>query len=508
MSEQTIVCPNCGKRIQVSEALSHQIEAELRKNFESEINEREKEARVDFEKRLSAETARAEKKAQKEAKSAASSELNKIQKELIEIQKREKKARADFEKKLSQEKQQIEKQAQKLAEQKTSAQLTVLQRQLREKEKESFDLKRQQAEVKKLENELTFRQKNIETELQKKLAEEKTRIEKQAQKIAEEKSFIELTALQKQLREKEKESLELKRQQTEVQKLQNQLIARQKALETEIEQKVEKASRKAENEVSKRIEAEYRNRELLLEKKLNDAKRQASELKQKLEQSSQQAQGEVVELELESVLKKAFPDDEIEPVAKGKTGADILQRVYTSSGQYCGTIIWEVKNTRSWSKAWLNKLRNDQRRAKAELAVLVSTVLPKEVLHFAQVEGIWVTELSLVIGVATALRTNLSQAALLKQSSQGKHEKMELLYEYLSSTEFRHRIEGIVEAFRSMQDDLDKERQTMEKQWAKRDMQIQLVVQNVAGMYGDMQGIAGQSLPKIRRLELPSANES
>jgi len=244
-----------------------------------------------------------------------------------------------------------------------------------------------------------------------------------------------------------------------------------------------------------------------LQKKLSDARRQATDLKRKLEQSSQQAQGEVAELELEKILERAFPNDEIRPIGKGKAGADVLQKVCAPGGRYCGAIIWESKNTQNWSKAWLGKLRNDQRRAKAELAVLVSLALPKDVRHFAQVDGVWVTEFSLALGLATALRTNLIQIAGLKQSSEGKHEKMELLYEYLSSTEFRHRIEAIVEAFRSMQDDLDKERETMERQWAKRGKQIELVVQNVSGMYGDMQAIAGQSLPKIRRLELPAPGE-
>jgi hypothetical protein len=409
MAEQTIVCPNCKKRIPVSEVLTHQIEADLRKDFESQNKVREK----------------------------------------------------------------------------------ALQ--------ESFD--------KKLSVEITRTQKQAQAELDKQLKEEKSRLEKQLQKKAEEKFSDELAGLKKELKDKERQAADLKKQQADVQKLQNQLASREKSIEAEIKKKVEMASRKAESETEKRIELEHRTRELQLEKKLSDAKRQASELKRKLEQSSQQSQGEVIEIELEKVLKRAFPEDKIEPVAKGKSGADVLHRVY-NAGQYCGTIIWESKNTQNWSKAWLGKLRTDQRRAKAELAVLVSMTLPKDVLHFAQVDGVWVTEFPLILGVATALRINLAQAALMKQSSKGKHEKMELLYEYLSSTEFKHRIEGIVESFRSMQDDLDKERQTTERQWAKREKQIQLVVQNVAGMYGDMQGIVGQSLPKIRRLELPEASES
>jgi hypothetical protein len=439
MAEQTIICPNCGKRIPVSKALTHQIETELRETFEAEAKKQEKEARAAFEKKLTAETAKLEKQARKEAERAASAEVAEVTRELAEAQKRHKAAQASFERRLT---------------------------------------------------------------------EERARLEKQARKAVEEEVSAEMAGLQKQLRQKDRQVAGVQKQQAEVQRLQHQLAAREKALDIEIARKVEKASRKAEEEAAERMEAEYRTHQLELEKKLSDAKRQAADLKRKLDQSSQQAQGEVVELELEKFLRRAFPDDKIKPIAKGKAGADVLQEVYTSTGQYCGAILWETKNTHNWSKAWLGKLRGDQRRAKAELAVLVSMALPKDVRHFAQVDGIWVTEFSLAVGVATALRTNLMQVAILKQSSKGKHEKMELLYEYLSSTEFRQRIEAIVESFRSMQDDLGKERQTMERQWAKREKQIQLVVQNISGMYGDMQGIVGQSLPKIRRLELPAPSES
>ena len=400
-----------------------------------------------------------------------------------EAEKREGEAQAVFEKQLAAETARLEKQIRKEAEQVASAEVSKIQKELAESQK---------------------REKATQASFERKLAVETSRLEKQARKAVEEENSAVMAGLQKQLREKDKQVTEAQKQKADVQKLQNQLATREKTIETEIARKVEKASRIAEEDTAERIEAEHRTHELELENRLSEAKRQAIELKRKLEQSSQQAQGEVVELELEKVLKTAFPDDKIEPIAKGKLGADVLQKVYTSSGQYCGAIIWESKNTRNWSKAWLVKLRGDQRRAKAELAVLVSVALPKGEHHFAQVEGIWITEFSLAAGLATALRTNLIQVAVLKQSSEGKHDKMELLYEYLSSTEFRHRIEAMVEAFRSMQDDLDKEREMMVRQWAKRGKEIQLVVQNVSGMYGDMQAIAGQSLPKIRRLELPA----
>jgi len=504
MAEQTLVCPHCGKRIPVSKALTHQIETELRETFAVEAEKHEREAQAAFEKKLATETSRLEKEVRKKAEQAASAEVSKIQKELAESQKREKATQAGFERRLTEEKSRLEKQARKAVEEEISAEMAGLQKQLREKDKQVAEAQKQKADVQKLQNQLATREKAIETEIARKIEKASRKAEEEtAERIEAEHRTRELE-LEKKLSGAKRQVAEAQKQKADVQKLQNQLATREKAIETEIARKVEKASRKAEEETAERIEGEHRTHELELEKKLSDAKGQAAELKRKLEQSSQQAQGEVIELKLEKVLKKAFPDDKIEPIAKGKAGADVLQKVYTSSGQYCGAIIWESKNTQNWSKAWLVKLRGDQRRAKAELAVLISVALPKDVRYFAQVDGIWVTEFSLALGLATALRTNLIQVAVLKQSSKGKHEKMELLYEYLSSTEFRHRIEAIVESFRSMQDDLDKERETMERQWAKREKQIQLVVQNVSGMYGDMQAIAGQSLPKIRRLELPA----
>lgn len=398
-----------------------------------------------------------------------------------ESAKRDKETQAAFEKRLATETTRLEKQARKDAEQAASAEFSKIQRELSDAQK---------------------REKAAQAGFERKLAQEKSRLEKQARIDVEKEISTEMADLQEQLRKKEKQVADVQKQQVHIQKLQDQLNAREKAIETEIARKVERASRKVEEEISSRIEEEHHKHDLELEMKLSDARRQAIELRRKLEQGSQQTQGEVIELELEKNLKKAFPDDKIVPIAKWKAGADVLQKVYTSNGQYCGAIIWESKNTRNWSKAWLTKLRTDQRREKVELAVLVSVALPKEVSHFAQVDGVWVTEFPLAMGVATALRINLIQAAVLKKSSKGKNEKMELLYEYLSGTEFKQRVEAIVEAFNSMQDDLEKEQLMMEKQWKKREKHLQLVIENISGMYGDMQKIAGQSLPKIRRLEL------
>jgi hypothetical protein len=179
--------------------------------------------------------------------------------------------------------------------------------------------------------------------------------------------------------------------------------------------------------------------------------------------------------------------------------------VRTPNEQLCGTIVWESKNTRNWNKGWIAKLRSDQRREKAELAVLVSAVLPEQLKsRLGQISGVWVTDFSLAIGLATALRAGLMEVALIRSATRDKTEKMEILYQYLMSTEFRQRVEAIVESFTTMREDLEREKRATEKNWAKREKGLELVLQNVSGMVGGIQAIT-PAFPKIRRLELPAA---
>ena len=187
---------------------------------------------------------------------------------------------------------------------------------------------------------------------------------------------------------------------------------------------------------------------------------------------------------------------------KGEYGGDVLQRVVSAGGQACGTILWESKRTKNWSDGWLVKLREDQRTAKAEIAVIVSQVLPKGVETFDLVDGVWVTHPRAALPVAIILRQTLLEVALARQASEGQQTKTEMVYQYLTGPRFRHRVEAIVEAFSTMQEDLDKERKAIMKQWAKREEQIERVMEATVGMYGDLQGIAGKSLQEIEGLEL------
>jgi hypothetical protein len=188
-------------------------------------------------------------------------------------------------------------------------------------------------------------------------------------------------------------------------------------------------------------------------------------------------------------------------------GADVLQGVHNQAGKLCGTIIWESKRTKAWSEPWINKLKGDQRIVKAEVAVLVTEVLPKDVHGFEYRDGVWVCSYQFIANLTNALRMQIIQIASAKQLAAGRDGKMEVLYKYVTSTEFVHRVQAIVEGFSAMQSDLQKERAAAERQWSKREKQIQQVISNTSGMYGDLQGLIGTSMQAIPALEAGEAEE-
>ena len=225
------------------------------------------------------------------------------------------------------------------------------------------------------------------------------------------------------------------------------------------------------------------------------------ELGRQAAQGSQQRQGEALEQVLEEELKACFAQDDFESVGTGKRGADLLQRVCDGMGKACGTIIWEAKRTKVWQDDWIDKLKQDQREAGADLPVIVTIAMPKGLRGFGVYEGVWVTDYSSFINLTTALRAGIIETSHARASAVGKSEKMEVLYDYLSGAGFRQKVEAIVEAFVTMRNELDQEKRAVTRMWSKREKQIQRVVDNTAAMYGEMQGIIG-ALPEIESLEL------
>ncbi|MCR6644906.1 MAG: DUF2130 domain-containing protein [Terricaulis sp.] len=300
----------------------------------------------------------------------------------------------------------------------------------------------------------------------------------------------------RKLEEAQKEQAVLLRKQRELDEAKRELDL---TIERRVQDSLVEVRRKA------KIEAEDGLKLKVAEKEHQIAamQRQIEDLKRKAEQGSQQLQGEILELELESTLRMTFPVDCIEPVAKGEFGGDALQRVFSPGAQECGAILWESKRTKNWTDAWLAKLRSDQRAAGAELSVLVSKVLPKGVETFGYVDGVWVTDFAHAVPLAVALRQSLIELAGARVKQAGQATKMELVYHYLTGPKFRHRVEAIVEKFSDMRADLDRERKAMTRLWAKREAQIQVVIETTVGMYGDLQGIAGQALQEIDGLAVP-----
>jgi hypothetical protein len=236
-------------------------------------------------------------------------------------------------------------------------------------------------------------------------------------------------------------------------------------------------------------------------------RKQIEDLKRRAEQGSQQSQGEVQELELEKEISQLFPVDNVKPVPKGLKGADVIQEVLTNSGNLCGIIIWESKRTKNWSDGWIAKLKNDQRTVKADIAVIVTQVLPKDIRNFGFVDGVWVTNYISLQGLVIALRQKLTELAYTKALVMSKDKKADILFQYLTGPEFRQRVEAIIEAFSDMKTELDKEKRLYERSWAKREKHLQSVLLNTAGMYGDLQGMIGSSMQTIPALESGDAEE-
>ncbi len=368
---------------------------------------------------------------------------------------------------------------------------------------------KREVRVREREAALAKSQENLDEQVADKLKVERTRIVAEESKKAKlalandlEQKSKDLIELQDILKQRDEKLAEAQKVQADLLRKQRELDDAKRELDLTIEKRVQAGLTATREQARKEADDASKLKLMEAEQTILGMQKQVEELKRKAEQGSQQLQGEVQELELEALLSSKFPLDHIQPVAKGEFGGDALQRVTSPLGQVCGAILWESKRTKHWSDGWLVKLREDQRQAKAELAVIVSQTLPKEIDTFDLVDGVWVTHPKEAIPLAIALRQGLMEVAAAKQATEGQQTKMEMVYDYLMGPRFRQRVQAIVEAFSTMQEDLDKERKVITKQWAKREEQIGRVMQSTVGLYGDLQGIAGKTLQEIEGLEL------
>lgn len=308
----------------------------------------------------------------------------------------------------------------------------------------------------------------------------------------------EKAALTDELAEKNKLVQSFREQELALRKQKKQLEDQQANMQVELERKFDEERTRLTTQIGTReaerfslIEAEYK-------KKIDDAQKANEDLRRKLDQGSQQLQGEVLELELEHMLGSVFFHDLIEEVKKGQRGADVLQTVRTPMGQICGKIIWEAKRAENWSDKWLQKLKDDQQASNADIAVIVSTVMPKGVTErFCRIGEVWVVSPEVMRPVAETLRVILLEAQRLKLVNTGRNEKMEQLYNYLSSPQFAQRVRTMLEGFEVMRSDLDSEKRAMQRIWAKRQTQIERVTGSMVSVVGELQAIAQEQLPQL-----------
>lgn len=372
----------------------------------------------------------------------------------------------------------------------------VLTHQIENKFKKDFEDKEKAMRV-SLEKESLQNREQDKIELEKSLRAKISKDAESARIASDEKNML----LEQQLADKDAKLREARQNEVTLIKGQQKLKDEKDAFELEKTRQLAEDRKQIEEDASKKATDAKQSEIDQLNKKLSDATKAKDELARKLEQGSQQTQGEVQELALEELLTAEFIYDDITPVGKGINGADVIQTVKTKSGVECGKIIWESKKTKTWTEGWIQKLKDDQRLVKAELAVIVTSAMPQGSTGIVQKEGVWICDIKLATSIAAVLRQSLEAVSRERGMSVGKNEKMEILYSYLTGTEFKQRIEAIVEAFSGMNDSLKKERIAFEKIWSEREKQIQKVIKNTVGIYGDLNGVV--QLQRIEALELP-----
>ena len=312
------------------------------------------------------------------------------------------------------------------------------------------------------------------------------------------------------IKDKENEMQELKEQN---QQLMDQLLELNKSIrqlksnddkrELEMQKELENVHEKAKLEALHQSSEEHRIMDMEKEKKITDLVKEMEILKQKAQQGSQQTQGEVLELDIQKELENNFPQDEIVEVKKGVRGADIIQIVKTPLGFRAGAIVWEIKKTKNWEQKWVDKLKEDQRTSKTEIAVIITQAMPKDTKKgIVNISKIWVCDYQRFIILATLLRNQLlevaKQKAIISQSADISTE----LFEYITSHDFSHQLEAIIETYLGLQEQITKERMAFEKQWSQREAQLNKMYKSLFNIYGGISGIAGQGMPQIKGIDL------
>ncbi len=346
-------------------------------------------------------------------------------------------------------------------------------------------------------------EKSLEEKYKKELEDVQRKTEERIRKKVEDEILTEQKDLKKQLLEKEEKISEFRENELKLREEKRKIEEEKKELKLEVQRQLDQERKKIEETTFKQAYEEHRLKDLEKEKLINDLKKSLEDAQRKAKQGSQQLQGEVLELDIEEMLRQSFKGDIIEPVAKGVVGADIKHTVKSPKGFTCGIILWELKRTKAWSDSWIAKLKADLRSEKANIPVIISQVLPPEAKNgMGLIDGVWVCGLSLILPLATLLRNGLVDIYFQKAVVKYKGDKASLLYEYITGHEFRQQVEALAEVIFEMNTQIQKERVAFEKIWKSRESQIKRIALSSVNVIGSMQGLIGTSVLKIKGFDL------
>jgi hypothetical protein len=366
---------------------------------------------------------------------------------------------------------------------------------------DKLKLEAEKAQLAKEAEMIKTKSENQEKIIEDKLKQAKIQLQDEALKKAANEIQMQVESLNKELMSKTQQLKESQVKELALMQKERQIKEREENLKLDMEKQMLERQKEIEDRV-KKMESERSDLKIKeLEKKLSDQVELAETMRRKAEQGSMQLQGEVLELALEELLKSAFPFDTIEEVAKGVKGADCIHHVKNNLAQPCGKIIYESKRTKSFTLEWIEKLKSDMRAQQADVAVIVTEVLPKDMDSFGWKDGVWVCRFADVKALAFLLRDGLIKIHTALVSQENKGEKMHMLYDYLTGTEFRQNIEAVAEGFLSLRKGIITEKIQMEKIWKEREKQLDKVLLNTTQFYGAIKGIAGNAVADLKMLE-------
>ncbi len=374
-----------------------------------------------------------------------------------------------------------------------------------QEERNSFAEK--EANLKALEEQLKQEKDDQDKIIKESLKKEKEKLKTKIQDEIAEENKETILDLKKQLSNQKEAQRKAVKEKLEIENLMEDLKDREADLENEINKKVLEKTREIKSKVEEKEQQKHYLELKQREELIDNLKKQMSDMQRKADQGSMQAQGEILELEVERILRSAFPLDAIDEVKKGQNGADCLHQVRNNSGKIVGTVSYETKRTKSFNKSWIDKQKADMRIHNAGIGVIVTEVMPEGMSSFGLLDGIWICQFQEVEGLAKALRQTLIKVSEVEIANVGKEEKMQVLYNYLTSSEFAQPMQAIVRGFVNLKEQIETERRAMKRQWKQREKQLELIIDGATDMYGSIKGIAGNSITEIPELSLNNQNQ-